>query len=875
MSTQKTQRQPMSDRHKLIIIITAIILAAVIAVSVTLIVLLQPKDVTVEPNDPSSTVSSNLPVKNGDFGLVSSDDTTYPKSALNWTRYGYKAPSGSAHDFELIESSVDVVMGIIDTDEEEWQNVVNDLSNEHNVTLSANPSQHGLPDGEKHNNSKVYMIATKKATNASIMSDSVSVSATTSVKITVWVNTSQLTSGGATIMIQNSSSTPNAKEENRYAYKYNIEQKDGWQELNFYVFNRKTSTQYIRVNVGLGNVYTNEAADGANAEGVLYIDDIAYETVTADTYRQYADTADDNDTTYKIIEKEEETTVPKESKYLTLKDLNASEEKPLQYTDSADYVKDATYSPFTNKDDFYKIEGEGDEAKTVSTGFGIYKIVNDGTNAQPVALEFTKSITLQLDENDYTVQDYNHISFWVRTVSLNNNSLARASIAVERKNSDGDWERINKSDKEIDDFNFKTEQNIENDTNNGWVKYDIYLKPSRASTEVRIVFALGSVNGFKDSKFIPEGELYVTTPYFETISVTAYNSASSSTGTSKKFDLAGLTATTDITNGSFSSISANTQQPSNWTPVFAGQNVIYRDGKGDIAIDGLSIEKDAVAGSGIVHWQKEFTDYTDDAEGNILKLVSNKKSSYGYLSNEITATAHTVYVFSVLANTTKGQGTTSMPYVYLLESGVERDKAILAKVDNLYTNTTVNGDIFCQPGSETEGEGWIRYYIVYITGDKDTTVKLALFNGSIDGTHPAEAGSTIYYDKVAMQSVGSYSMAKDDENEEATEYIVKFSVDSGYSETALGDCENIEEVLTAITKVSEEITIKSPTEEEWTEMKTIPEAEDDEDEGTTETPATDRDVDLALLFSILSSVLLIAALAVVVVLKVFKKRKNA
>ena len=67
------------------------------------------------------------------------------------------------------------------------------------------------------------------------------------------------------------------------------------------------------------------------------------------------------------------------------------------------------------------------------------------------------------------------------------------------------------------------------------------------------------------------------------------------------------------------------------------------------------------------------------------------------------------------------------------------------------------------------------------------------------------------------------------------------------------------------------VTVVEPTDEEWTEMKTIPE-ESKTEEPTT--PATKRDVDLGLLFSILSSVILVAALAVVIVIRVFKKRNS-
>ena len=867
----------MSDKRKLIIIITAIILAAVIAVSVTLIVLLQPKTVTPDNNDPSNNPSSNLPVKNGDFGIVGSEVTTFPKTATNWTRYG--APEGeNSTTFKQLDDFEKAVMGIVDTADDQWNQVIEQVKaeltangadvNSYDLT---NPHQHKfLGQNDKHTNSNVYMIAAVNPTAAAIISDSVSVSATTSVKITIRYNASQLTDG-ATVMVQKHDSTPNSKEENRYAYQYNItKQDDEWHEIELYVFNRKTSTQYVRVSVGLGNVYTGE-----NASGILYIDDIKYETVTADDYRKYADEAQDDDTTYKIIEKEEETTVPQNSGFLGLKDYNTegTTVKPADYTTSEAYLEHEKFSPFTNKDDFFKKAEEG--ADRVASGFGIYKLANDGNIKTPLALELADTLKLELKDN-YNDQDYQHVSFWVRTVTKENNALAYANVLIQRKNSDGEWENLSSGD-----FTVTTEQNIETDTNNGWSKYDIYLKPSQAVTEVRIVFALGNVNGYdNENGVIPNGELYVTTPYFETISISAYNSASSSTA-SKKFDLAGSTAETSVTNGSFSSVSANTKQPTGWTPVFAGDNAIYRDGQGNKPLIDLDDPKAAVAGSGVVDWRTELgadSGFKDDDEGRILKLVSNVKSSYGYVSGDITASAHTAYVFSVLAKAD------TTPYFYLLQSGVDRDKAILASVESRYSDENdptknVKDSFFCMNASSNYGDGWVRYYIVYVTGDKDVTVKLALFNGSLtDATNAAEAGTTVYYDKVAMQTLGSYSMVKDEENEDADKYVVKFAVDSNLADTEIAEFTDVKTLLDKAKKVlvnNAASSIEEPEQPEWDEMMKIPEpTDDDDDDEEPDTPTEKRDVNLALLFSILSSVLLVAALAVVLVLKIYRNKKR-
>ncbi len=856
MSKANAQRQPLTDRNKMIITIVAICLVAVIAVSVTLGVLLRPIPVTPDNENPGDSNSSNLPVKNGDFALVGSDDTNFPKSALNWTRYGYQEKSGNTQGFESIDTTENVVMGIVDTDGEKWQSVLDDLAIE-GIQNVENPNQHQLGANEKHSNSNVYMIASKNSTNAMIMSDSVSVSSTTSVKIGVWFNTAQLKSGKATIMVQNSSSTPNANEENRYAYEFDLPQNnEGWQYKEFYVFNRKTSTQYIRVSIGLGNSYT-----GANAEGVLFVDDISYETVTANDYRLKADDAPEGDTTYKIIEKEEDTTVAQTEGFVTLKELNDETNTPatLKYTDSNSYVKDAGYSPFTTKDDFSR------------EGFGIYMLSNHAETKAPVALELTNTVTVSLATDDST-QDYHHFSFWVRTVSRNNNVLAFANVLVQRRDAEGsEWEEMSNGD-----FTVKTEQNIDKDTNNGWSKYDIYIKPGQTPNQIRLVFALGDVEGYENTPYTPDGDLYITTPFYETISNNAYNSASSGTA-SKKFDLTGNTATTSVSNGSFSSMVANTDQPSNWKPTFAGDNNLYLDGKGNLTPDGVDRTHSAVKDSGVITWTDE--SYPDDDERKVLKIATNSlATSYGYVSGDLTLTARNVYVFSVLAKL-EGQ---AQPYFYLIKGGKNREEAVVGKVESVYT-TAVDGSVFNQADEiYQDGSGnqiWTRYYIIYVAGNTDETVRLALFNGSIDG-RVTTTNTTVYYDKVTMQTLGSYALTEDEDNKD--QYKVDFT--AGKSFTAFNECETVDDLINKLNGskveddkeecINKELVVVEPSAEEWEEMRKVPEEDTDDEDDKDDTTDTKRDVNLALLFSILSSVLLVAVLLIVIIIRIYKKKKQ-
>ncbi len=350
--------------------------------------------------------------------------------------------------------------------------------------------------------------------------------------------------------------------------------------------------------------------------------------------------------------------------------------------------------------------------------------------------------------------------------------------------------------------------------------------------------------------------MFITTPYWETISRSAYDSASSSGTASKKFDLKGSSADPTVSNGSFSNLVATTSQPTSWEPAFAGQNVIYKDGRGNEVIDNLVTTADAINGSGANIYSD--TAYTDDDERRVLEIKNNVATAYGYVSSNITLDAKTVYVFSVLAKTADGQ----RPYFYLLDTNKEltRDQMVLAQAS---TAKEINGDLFNQDDETYKDTGFKRYYIVFANGAEAKTVKLALFNGSIDGAELNQG--TVYYDKVSQQTIGKYSLVEDKDNEET--YKVEYTAEKGYLEA--DDVEKLVEKLE-----TEGVIVVQPTAEEWTEMRKVPDEEDKKDDDGDDTAPVKKDVDLGLLFSILSSVILVAALAVVLVIKAFKKRNR-
>lgn len=831
---KKIEKQPLSPNTIRTIIISAICVVMIAVLAVSLVLVLKKPVTPPDDTDTPNNGSSSLYIKNGDFAYFDKENTSFPKTADNWTLYTYKDPiSDTEHGFEAITSADKVLSGIIDTHKDAWETVQKDLADS-GISNVTNP---GIHDEDLDTN--VFMFATRQATTAMIMSQSFSIASQTSAKISVWLNTSLLTEGSKVVIsLQKYSSTkPSALEKDRYSYNVEIGKAEGWKEYELYVFNRDTGSKSIVCTVGLGNCY-----NGTAAEGILFVDDIAYETISANEYRKVAEN-ESTPTNYSIIGEDEEIPASKYSELKTYFDASAQWVSLKEYLNEA-VVDGEAYSPFTIHDNFYiyKATNNGTERGTVA-------MVLDRWNGQPIVVKSSE------DKSDHL-----HIRFWVRVAQ--NNVTAQGNIMLQSLVS-GKWE-------DIDSGSFTsivTNQDIAEDNNCGWTKYDIYLKPtSAADTTVRVVFALGNVNGYStDGKYIPNGTLYVTAPFVENVTATDYSSASSGSYT-KKVSLMGDTASTTVTNGSFSNITtSNPTQPSSWTPVFAGYNSIYKDGKGNTQIEGLPMGQTDASGMVVKNNAENNAPAFDDSEQNVLKITNSTATAYGYLSTDITLSAHTVYAFSVLA-----KADSAAPFVYVVKNGAEtREKAILGKIEKSANSNLVDDEKFGMIDSSEEGNGWTRYYIVIATGDETETVRVALFNGSIDGT--TKQAGTVYYDYVAMSTIGSYTIDDkkyEEGNKDAPATLrdrIKFTPATGYT---------VFEKLTAeeITKLGESSNV-SISEPDWDKMveKALEEKPEEPDpiDKNTKSP-----VNVALLLSVISSIALIGALLIVVVIRIFKKRNQ-
>lgn len=824
-----TAKKGLSQTAKKALVISVICVVTAIVIAVSLILALKPVDskFVADTNNPT-TDSSTLTIKNGNFEYVNEAKASYPLSASNWSKYGYKAPTGSgssrSQGYTTLGTNTDTVMGVIDTKTENWETVSSDLSS-FGVELS-NPGKPG--DSETEYN--VYMIHNKTDFAASIYSQSFSVPSSTSVKITVSLKTVDVTGAGAFAMFKyNSSSALNVSNSGIqywYAYQFGIDTKGEWQTFEFYIFNQTSSSKTIYANLGLGNVYNNETATGT-----LFIDDIKYDSdITANDYRLKQETiSDPDDNTCYVIERETTdnvvNTVNMNTNSGVLQTLNNA-----QYMASADSKVDGTtYSPFLSDDEV------------------IYSMGNDGTDKAEVS-----ALSDEIQVTGPSTNKQLHLSLWVRT--MGNNAYAATNIYLVETGAEDDH---------IASFtNIKPADDITKDENNGWYQYHFYLKPGEASTSVRVLVVFGQRNGYNvsQSSTIANGKTYLTAVKTEEISQSEYASASTGTYVSKyDFD---TSSSLSITNGSFDDIVTNSPgtgllYPSSWTPVFAGSNAIYNDGR-DNTFDGEFVDpvtvphaSDSVT-SGVYLGFAGAPTY-DTSKKSVLQITNNVETAFGYLSQPISLNANSVTVISVLA---KGEGN-AVPYVYLFEDLTSEEETVVyqaytAKVTNAVSDETFN--------MVSDSNGWTRYYFVVATGDNAKTVKLALFNGAIDasvtdGVATGVQQGTVYFDQATYTQIGTYT--RDVEGSKEAEDLTYTAVD-GYTELDEMELEGFDNVKLVDLRLKD---VNEPAEEE------------EEEDGDTTTPSQNN-VDVALLVSIISSALLVAALLIVIVVKLFFKKKS-
>ncbi len=806
------------------IVVICIITAAIIAGSL-IIALWNTPDKSVAGTNNQTQASSSATIKNGDFQFVKENATSYPKSASNWTKYTYKAPTGSTQGFTEISTSNETVMGVVSVDSEEWTTVQSDVAT-FGVQGLANPGKAQATDEDDY----VYMISNKTAYTASIYSQSFSIASTTSVKISFWVKTVDVAGNGGVFAIVKSGSNALSQSTSGVQYWYanvGVETQTNyitgttdWQQIDLYVFNQTSSSKTVYFNIGLGDIYNNNSATGT-----VFVDNIEYEKVTSNDYRLHND---DGTTAYTIE-----------------RDNVATSTSQLAWANGTTTVTNDEYLAMSNNIAPFDL----------AAGEVYTKIGNDGTNANAVEL---KSNNLTISKGSLGIQY--HVSFWIRVIAENNSVLPHANIY------------LNYADGTETTAKFTTVQTstkIEKDDNNGWAQYHFYISPADVDDKtVSISVYFGDKNGYPaHSNMIPNGSVLVTTPVVETLYLAEYNAVSTGTYVSK-LSLNKTTATSAITNGSFGSAVTNSNYqdalhtPTSWTPVYAGSSSIYLTGN----------ETQVTVANGVnsvtsgIEFNSSNAPTPDDSQKAVLKITNNTATAFGYLSSPISVGANSVTVFSVLAKADAG----ATPYVYLLK---QTENGTYAK----YLEIACNSQASLDDGKflmQSVGNGWVRYYLVVATGDSSATLKLALFNGKIDAVETEGTSlGTVYFDQALQSSIGSY--VRDNTSDEIYsknddgEWVMDETLAAEMTYTATAGYEDWDEIATAVAENDNIVVADERTTDILEPVEEMEDAgEDDVDDATSNT-------DWALLVSIITSALLVAALLIVIVVKyLFKTKRN-
>lgn len=850
---QVTPTQANPNTRTRTIIIAIILVVALVAAAITAGIMFNK---TVNPDVEIADSDNNSPqdtIKDGTFEAwtIKKDDSSYPRLANKWwnaytrkststdkTTYFDEIISSSNTEYDSIDefrTNGSAVYGIIDTETKNgvWDTVKKDVA-KLNISLAANPGARPGSDG-----TNIYMIAANEATSVALLSNMFSVSSGSYVEVSMWINAANL-KGSARVLIQANQSTSVTAEKLYVSEEITSATYGEWKQVKFYLFNQSGSTEYFKVSLGLGDIYTK---DGATGSGMLFVDDVKYTAVSSNEYRLnhgnekyskvFPATATTGGTAVEVLGYRGETSEA----------ITPITSEAYLATDAAKGSDGKAYSPFLEEDNHQ-----------------IYTIANNGAT-DPVYLRLNKTFDLQ-KRNDYT-PDCLHISFSLRMFAQSKNT--KANIVVESLDKDGTtWNKIDSASVSVESVDI-----TEATANCGWKLYHLYFKPSDYGTpdQVRISIYIGSQKGASSAEYAYNGTLYVTDVAYEEITAGAYDSSStSSDSVVKKVAMTTDVYSGNVTNGSFSVMDKVYGQPSNWTPVFGGSNDIFRDGKGNTIKDAAKTSWNAVNGSGVIANTTNDASKHDDGVKNILK-VSTTDTAFGYLSSSMSLSANKTYVISALVKTEAG----SKPYIYLVDNsaGTTREEMVIASITDVASDKAIDGTKYFADYEDEKFDGngndvWTRYYFVIVTGSKTRNVRLALMSGDILGN--STATNTVYYDSVMKEEIGGYTLEQKKDTDETK--TVTYTANDGYTAYDKMTEENEELATNGLTNVK----VVAPTEEEWKEMTKIEKKDDDSKEDDKTTPNVKVETNWGLFFSILSSIILVAALAVVIVIRIFRKR---
>lgn len=661
----------LKSKKAMIISLIALVAVAVIVVSLVLALWKEVIPSNIESTRPD-TETSSLDISNSDFKYTyaAGQNLQYPLTATNW-----KKPDS------VVDS--DTLMGVVDTKEEEWNGrVIYDLGHK-GMSNTANP---GYPVADAEN-SRIYMISNASETAASVLSSSFSIASSQYLRVSVWIKTDSITGHGAYVALRTSE---NQATSDYYAVRMeNISTDGSWEQYSFYVEGSKNNSQTLYFEMGLGQT---EFAENPSM-GTAFFGEISCEKISKGAFlNNNADEKTSNEEGFYIGHTFDSSDAEESDQILT-KNEEFGNVSLMTY---AEYKEQFEFLPFSD-----------DENGTIT------KVTNaSDTKAGVTYSSFTV--------NPPSINKSYRLSVWIRTENVAKNTGAYIYLFDNTNSASVTkttyFEKIN------------TNEDIENDTFNGWTEYQFYIRPSNSQAiELTLEIYLGMKN-YAAGSVIPSGTLYIAELALFEIEQSDFTSTSSGS-TIKTVDLDQTFDTNNLISNPSFNIPLNNSgletvvRPANWTLYVSGNTAI--GGNGTLApnpVDGIQTGLLFKNNSSLLEElglnENDFPLKDDDAR-SVLMINNKIATSSGVQSASISLSANNFYKISILA---KGIGD-AVPHVYLTDG-----RNVLAGYDG-----AVEGAVYTAE-NEDEGNGYVRYYFYVAVGNQAKTVYLELWLGARNAT---------------------------------------------------------------------------------------------------------------------------------------------
>lgn len=608
---------------------------------------------------------------NGDMSFINISGTENPFTARKWT-----GVSSTGENGDTAPSSTDYLeRGVID------KNAINVPTIAENVQA-------------KGKDSKFLMLYNKQATAYGYRADNrLKIAAGNYYKLTVWVQTKDIETNGAYVMLKTSTD----KNEQIKSID-NIVSNGEWTAVSFFIRGDQKRTKEIYIQVGLGKGGKNHSD---NATGAAFFDEITLETITEDEYLN-ADEAN------------------KANLESTLGD---------NLLDNNAMTNPTNYEPST----YDKHDGIPDAYRGSLT-----------SSNQVITLENTRpSITKYKYKNLITIDANNHyrLSFKVKTELIDEDK--GIDIILYKKVRDGKDTEITK----ITEFNSK---NLEEDDDildgNGYIEFAFLIQGDlKDASEIYYEIVMGSGSNLTPDTLV-KGKVSITEFEMYKVNYSDYNSESSGDYV-KKYSF--KSESLSISNAEFNQIDISATKteyedfdeqdfldknqkatfglPLNWTT--SSKEYLKDLYAGVFNVNNTYQQNKLGVGNIMSSWNAPVALNND----NVL-VISTKKAlesqidkSWGFTSSSISLSKGKYYELSVWA------------YLY------EGNTATI----NLQSSSKTNIESFTITADKT---GWNEYKFYINAGFDNSTVYLQLKLGD---NQDATANGTVFFDRPSINEISS------------------------------------------------------------------------------------------------------------------------